>query len=277
MPAAPYGDDDASVSPAPRDGDADSAALVVPGTDTDAAVSCLRAHGVTVLQACIPPEVVQATACALQPFLDHIAEHWSVDDALTLPSWRAWGVTRTPRVNAGKKNVHFIPDAVLPDGKPSLHAALEALAQAGGFAAVLRAYHGHDVVLYETGVSVTRAGGTGMELHADGGEGEATVLLALRDVPREVGALALVPGTHVAYTTHGASVDGKDGDADVQQKQRQDITWHCYAPGDAVVLDARTLHGASDDVSPRESKGSKAGIARAVCWFIYQPGSNGGG
>jgi hypothetical protein len=273
MPAAPNVDDDISISPAPRDGDVDSAALVVPGKDTDAAVSCLRTHGVTVLQACIPPDVVQATSCALQPFLDHLVEHWSAADALTLPSWRAWGVSRTPRVNAGKKNVHFVQDEQLPNGMQSLHAALVALAQAGGFAALLRAYHGHDVVLYETGVSVTRAGGTGMELHADGGEGEATVLLALRDVPREVGALALVPGTHVAYTTHGACVDGEDCDGDVEQQKRRPITWHCYAPGDAVVLDARTLHGASDDVSPRENTGT-AGIARAVVWFIYQPGTS---
>ena len=264
---------DASVSPAPRDGDADSAALVVPGTDTDAAVACLRAHGVAVLRACIPEDVVRDTACALQPFLDHIAEHWSLDDdTVALPSWRAWGVTRIPRVNAGKKNVHFVPEPVLPDGRPSLHSALDALATAGGFAALLREYHGHEVILHETGVSVTRSGGTGMELHADGGEGEATVLLSLQPVPREVGALALVPGTHVAYTTHGACVDGEDGDGGEQQEKRPDITWHSYEPGDAVVLDARTLHGASDDVSPRGDAGEKACIARAVLWFIYQPG-----
>jgi hypothetical protein len=217
-------------------------------------------------------DVVATAACALQPFLDAVTSGWATEaDTLALPSWRQWGVTRTPRVNAGKKNVYFAPERVLEhSGKPSLHAALEELAIAGRFSDVLSAYFSDAcdlrdgaVSLTETGVSITRPGGAGMELHADGGVGEATVLLSLAYVPQEVGGLALVPGSHSAYSTD-ATQEAQELDETLspgQQARRRALAWHCYRPGDALVIDARTLHGASDNTS--ES------TWRCVAWFIF--------
>jgi len=280
MPAVSTAIIDAVTSPARVDGDIDAADAglhcslpfagdAFPGT----AVACLRTHGAVVLRNCLTEDVVAAAACALQPFLDAVTSGWAAEaDTLALPSWRQWGVTRTPRVNAGKKNVHFAPERVLEhSGEPSLHSALEQLARAGRFSDVLSAYFSDACVdlrdgavcLTETGVSITRPGGAGMELHADGGVGEATVLLSLACVPQEVGGLALVPGSHSAYSTDATQEAQEQDDTLLpgQQARRRALTWHCYRPGDALVIDARTLHGASDNTS--ES------AWRCVAWFIF--------
>jgi hypothetical protein len=48
--------------------------------------------------------------------------------------------------------------------------------------------------------------GDGMEWHSDGEEGEFTVLLALDDIPHEVGSLGFIPGSYRQFipgTGHG--------------------------------------------------------------------------
>lgn len=299
MPAAAYALSHDAAAPARADDDTDAAGagLVVdccccrtPGDGGATAPpadahACLRTHGAVVLRGCLSPDDVASASCALQPFLHAVAAGWDASqDRLALASWRSWGVTRTPRVNAGKKNLHFDPELRhVGDGtgrSSPPHGVLQRLAQAGGFARVLASYWEcgeHGVCLTETGVSVTRPGGSGMELHADGGRGEATVLLSLAHVPHHVGALALVPGSHDAYSTDAtrqaedasggeheqepAGEESSSCDGQTPSKRRRRVAWYCYAPGDAMLIDARTLHGASDNMSMDEW--------RVVCWFIY--------
>jgi hypothetical protein len=74
-----------------------------------AALASLATHGAVILEGALPDAAVDAAAAALAPFLADVAERWDAEaDALPIP-WRKWGVTRCPRVNAGKKNVHFDP------------------------------------------------------------------------------------------------------------------------------------------------------------------------
>jgi ectoine hydroxylase-related dioxygenase (phytanoyl-CoA dioxygenase family) len=162
-----------------------------------------------------------------------------------------------------------------------LHDALAALAAAGGFEALLSAHCGGRCTLSESGVSVTRRGGCGMEWHADGTRGEATVLLALQDVPPEAGALGIVPASHLRYSARKASATqpggeaaapahaseacacGGDGDEDqvaAVMAQCAPPLWYAYRRGMPALLDARTLHAAADNVS---------GALRAVVWLIY--------
>ena len=119
-----------------------------------------------------------------------------------------------------------------------------------------------------------------MEWHADGTRGEATVLLALQDVPTEAGALGIVPASHLRYSARKASTmqSGGDeatnanasdacacGDGDEDQvaavmAQCAPPVWYAYRRGMPALLDARTLHAAADNVSD--------GL-RAVVWLIY--------
>ena len=119
-----------------------------------------------------------------------------------------------------------------------------------------------------------------MEWHADGTRGEATVLLALQDVPPEAGALGIVPASHTRYSARKASAvhaggesapaDASDacacgGDGDEDQvaavmAQCAPPLWYAYRRGLPALLDARTLHAAADNVSD---------ALRAVVWLIY--------
>ena len=105
----------AAEAPAPSASGADARELLrvrcdAPGgASCAAALACLATYGAVLLEAALPDAAVAAAAAALQPFLDDVAARWDADaDALPL-SWRRWGITRCPRVNAGKKNVHFDP------------------------------------------------------------------------------------------------------------------------------------------------------------------------
>ena len=163
-----------------------------------------------------------------------------------------------------------LPDAFASAGS-ELHDALAALAAAGGFEALLSAHCGGRCTLSESGVSVTRRGGCGMEWHADGTRGEATVLLALQDVPAEAGALGIVPASHLRYSARKAAGDdahdsdacacgGDEDQAAAVMAQCAPPVWYAYRRGMPALLDARTLHAAADNVSDH---------LRAVVWLIY--------
>ena len=105
----------ASEQPAPRAVGGDARDLLrvrcdgADGAARAAALACLATHGAVVLEGALADADVAAAAAVLQPFLDDVAARWDAEaDALPL-SWRRWGITRCPRVNAGKKNVHFDP------------------------------------------------------------------------------------------------------------------------------------------------------------------------
>jgi hypothetical protein len=129
-----------------------------------------------------------------------------------------------------------------------------------------------------------------MEWHADGGAGEATVLLSLADVADAQGALGIVPASHTRYNTqkaaaggacgaaaHGAAADvASEADASDAEEEEEDQAarvmagcappvWYAYRAGVPALLDARTLHAAADNVS---------GDLRAVAWFIYNQDDN---
>jgi ectoine hydroxylase-related dioxygenase (phytanoyl-CoA dioxygenase family) len=237
---------DAEASPCREPGDGDASSLLyVHRSDGDAALDCLRTHGAVVLREAVPEEALQEARTALAPFLAAAAAAWDADsDSLSLKG--SYGISRLPRVNNGKKNVHF------SDGS-ALHSVLAKLAAAAGVAELLSAAHGAPLTLSESGLSLTRAGGSGMEWHSDGGEGENTVLLSLEDQPAERGALGFIPGSHVMYEP------GQDV-AEQRKATGRNALWFPYEAGSAAVIDARVLHAAADNTSAQQ---------RAVVWYIY--------
>ena len=96
------------------------------------------------------------------------------------------------------------------------------------------------------------------------GQGDATVLLSLEDVPVERGALGLAPGSHAHYGLDKASAAASDSEPVLDDAARAAawprIAWYAYRAGCPCVIDARTLHAASDNRT--------AGL-RAVAWYIY--------
>jgi hypothetical protein len=172
---------------------------------------------------------------------------------------RALGITRIAQIGAGKKNVHFDPYVSSRsisssnggdgngegNGRPRHpHAAMEALAEAAGLARLIRAYCGEDVTLAETGLSITRPGGGGLEWHADGREGECTVIMSVDDLPPAMGALLLILGSHEALDRETS----EDFDAEilevVAREERDKKVVYAYRRGQPIVFDARTLHAA---------------------------------
>ncbi len=256
MPAAYAAEAEAAPVRAPGEGDAHEVVAVRADAGDSAVLTCLRTHGCCVLLDAVPGEALAEARAAFAPFLQEVAQCWDTDaDTLTLASWRRYGVTRVPRVNAGKKNVHFTPDSA--DGSASLHASLARLAAVGGFARLLSAHAGARMSLTESGVSLTRGRGAGMEWHADGGVGEATVLMSLEDVPAARGALGLVPGSHAFYD---ADACGEDGVARALGACSGRVVWNAYRAGCPVLFDARTLHAAADNTTDE---------LRCVAWYIY--------
>ena len=139
-------------------------------------------------------------------------------------------------------------------------------------------------VLRETGLSVTRPArdnihlGEGMEFHSDGAQGmitihistyplslhrvmtyyqckgEYTMLMSFADVSAEQGALCLHPNSHLQFKTGIGH-----GDLD-QQKLCNTCEKYMYRSGEPVIIDARTLHGVTSNISSHW---------RFVAWFIY--------
>ena len=242
-------DSEAAPRRQPGDGDA-SAVLYASRSDSDAALNCLRTHGAVVLWEAVPEAALLEARTALAPFLAAAAAAWDAESD-GLSGMKGFGVARLPRVNNGKKNVHFSDGSVL-------HTALAALAAAAGLAELLTAVRGSPVTLSESGLSLTRGGGSGMEWHADGGEGENTCLLSLEDQPPERGALGLIPGSHLLYEPGGevsTQIEATGGNA----------VWFAYEAGAVVSIDARCLHAAADNTSSD---------MRCVVWYIFTASSD---
>lgn len=238
-------------APRRREGETDASALEIKcslgGACCPDALRLLTSSGCAVLTGVLNSAEVANAARALEPLLEEASSSWdAVDDSLQ-PSFsrRKWGVTRVPRVNSRKKNVHFSQEC-------HLHSCLSRLAVAAGLAELLSSHLGRRVSLSETGLSLTLGGGSGMEWHADGGSEEATVLMSLADVPAAQGALGVVPRSHVAY------VEGQD--PAVVLENLPERVWHAYKAGCPVVVDARTLHAAADNMTEQ---------LRCVVWMIF--------
>ena len=111
----------------------------------------------------------------------------------------------------------------------------------------------------------------GMELHSDGPRGENTVLMAFEPISVEQGPLLVSPHSHEDYID-GIGHDPKNVSA-VESRISQaienpkatassrEIFQYCYRPGDPMVIDSRTLHGALPNISSHW---------RVICWFIYE-------
>ena len=98
----------------------------------------------------------------------------------------------------------------------------------------------------------------GMEWHSDGSKGECTVLLSLSDIEEEQGSIGVVPYSHTEFIDgigHGCIDVNKLNDIESRQIR------YLYKRHDALVFDARTLHGVKNNIS--------ADKWRCVCWFIY--------
>lgn len=151
------------------------------------------------------------------------------------------------------------------------------LAEASGVAALIRAYCGEDVTLAETGISITRPGGCGLEWHADGREGECTVIMSLDDIEPEMGRLGVLMGSHVMVDrdecedfdeailevvrqeeerekeremcTHTQAHLHKEKRAEMNRDTQADLNvaegkkvMYAYRKGQPIVFDARMLH-----------------------------------
>lgn len=110
------------------------------------------------------------------------------------------GIVRYPRIGAGKHNIHFdIHDTI------GIHNALKKVASQ-----MIACVHEKKFELREYGLSITRPysqihqkHGEGIEWHSDGGKGEHTMIVAMEDIPKRMGALKVLPGSHQVY------VDGR--------------------------------------------------------------------
>jgi hypothetical protein len=246
---------------------------------------------------------------SLQESYDEVADEFSDLDM------EEWDLIRHPRINPGKHNIHFCPET------SSIHAALQEMAECSVLLDTLTRYQHTCInksevhssgsssgkyIVRESGLSLTapmneeiKAADTGfqsgMELHADGGSTEVTVLMSLEDdVSDSQGPLLVVPGSKDAYDEeHGhnpASLtrtdmlgDGSGALLDLHNcsldHQRQtggkcrgnkgagehcnDLTVYKYAyrAGKPIVMDSRTLHGALQNTSS---------TWRVIVWFIME-------
>lgn len=167
------------------------------------------------------------------------------------------------------------PYAAAPFGN-SLHphAAMEALAENAGVARLVRAYCGDDVTLAETGISITRPEGEGLEWHADGREGECTVIMSLEDIRQTMGRLGLIPRSHLKLDREAS----EDFDQDLmdlvgREGGRDGAVWYAYRKGQPIVFDARTVHTAEGSVGSGRGQEEGRAVAREECrvilWWIY--------
>ncbi len=111
-------------------------------------------------------------------------------------------IVRMPRIGRGKHNIHFDPEF------SEQHEILYEMISNAGVLDILSAVSGGTCTLRETGISITRPllnkfgtelSGEGIEWHSDGAKGEFTMLLGLDDVSNDMGALRIVPGSHLEY------------------------------------------------------------------------------
>lgn len=133
------------------------------------------------------------------------------------------------------------------------------MAEAIGMTCLVKLYCGEDCSLSETGISFTRPGGEGLEWHADGREGECTMIMALEDVESEQGRLGVVLGSHIAIDRNTS----EDFDADilkVVETSEPSTLYYPYRRAQPILFDARTLHAAEDN---------KSGKRRLIGWWIF--------
>jgi len=239
------------------------------------------------------------------------------DDAkvLSAEARRALGITRIAKIGTGKKNVHFDPyyfssspspaaknqplqqrpaaaaaTAAAPATPPTSssssrtslhpHSAMEALAETAGIASVIRAYCGEEVTLAETGLSITRPGGEGLEWHADGREGECTVIMSVEDIGGRKGRLGVVRKSHLMLDRN----ESEDFDQELLEVVEREggreggMVWYAYRKGQPIVFDARTVHAAEgskgeggEEKEEGEGEGGREGWGeyRVILWWIY--------
>jgi hypothetical protein len=186
----------------------------------------------------------------MDEFLDVAKQSYDYDSDSFTFSKRKYNVTRLPRIGHGKHNIHF--DAYGSEG----HDILSEIAKLGRFEEMLSAYQDSPCSLSEAGISITRPrtgddAGEGIEWHSDGGKGACTVLVCLEDVTPEQGSLGVVPGSHLQYQA------GED--YDIAGAGTAPLHYP-YRAGVPMIIDARTVHRATDNVSTRW---------RAIFWFIF--------
>lgn len=169
------------------------------------------------------------------------------------------------------------------------HAVMEALAKAAGVEALIKAYCGEDVTVAETGLSITRPGGGGLEWHADGRAGECTVIMSVDDLPSEMGKLGVILGSHEALDRDTS----EDFDAEIsgvvereaRENQNAGKVSYAYRAGQPIVVDARTLHAAEgssvgvevgheeEGQQEEDGEGERQGTTpkgyRVILWWIY--------
>ena len=309
------------MAPPPRPRYADSSpnlnSILVASTDQDKdarALTTLSEEGAVILKDCVAPDALahcrvpidRITQAILSAAAAAASQGQGFDDPKVLDAKvrRTLGITRIAQIGEGKKNVHFdpyypSPAAAAPENGESgndnhaaaanmqhPHGAMEALAEGAGVAALIRAYCGEDVTLAETGLSITRPGGCGLEWHADGREGECTVIMSLDDIPVSMGTLQVIRKSHVMLDRDTS----EDFDADIlaavgreEKKEGGDgVVSYAYRAGQPIVFDARTLHaaGGSSAVEEEEEREqgaegnqrertSSAAAYRVILWWIY--------
>ena len=256
-----------------------------------AALAILSSQGAVILRDCVPAPLLADCRAAVGRITraivaDAATRVGGFDDAkvLTAEARRALGITRIAKIGDGKKNVHldpYMPQQLSGAQKDEEqqhhqhpHAAMEALAEAAGVATLIRSYCGEDVTLAETGLSITRPGGCGLEWHADGRRGECTVIMSLDDIPPSMGTLGLILGSHEALDRDTS----EDFDAEILEVVAREEEEHgnagrvsyAYRRGQPIVFDARTLHAAE----PSEVEGA---AAAAVAVKAHEGGKQEGG
>ncbi|GMH42319.1 hypothetical protein BSKO_10238 [Bryopsis sp. KO-2023] len=217
------------------------------------ALEKLHEAGSVVLRNVVPEASIQKARTVLKPVVDSVVESFgAASDPLAGCLGDELGVVRSPFVGDGKRNVHFDPH------ESEAHFGMADLARESMLEDVIRAYAGEECSLSETGFSVTRPGGEGMEWHSDGVEGEMTILMSLTEISEEQGCLGVVPCSHKKYCSEKA-----EGGAEEAQQRVVDEgprVWYAYRPGVPMLIDARTLHCARDNRSDR---------FRVLLWWIY--------
>lgn len=165
------------------------------------------------------------------------------------------GIVRMAKIGAGKKNIHFCPY-----GASAAHEAMDRLAVSSGIRSVVQEYCGNECSLNETGISITRPGGGGLEWHADGREGECTVIMSLEDIDPELGTLGIILGSHLMLD-RDTSEDFDEKILQVVARETKAKATYAYRSGQPICFDARTIHAA---------EGSKSTDRyRVILWWIY--------
>ena len=214
----------------------------------------LQQLGYVILRECISETDQLVLRATFQKLLQSIRLNYDMaDDNFESLNKEGWSITRLPRIGNGKHNVHF--DAF----ESEHHAVLAEVVHSCGIMHLLREYLGDSVQLRETGLSVTRPSingmaGEGMEWHSDGSAGECTMLLSLDNIAPQTGSLCISPSSHLEYKL-GEGHTCIDAHANDQR-----MLVYPYQTGSPVIIDARTLHRVTPNVSSNW---------RFVIWLIF--------